>query len=321
MARQWRIEFGGAFYHIMSRGNDRQSVFLDDHDRRTFVCLLEEFCDKFLIEVYAYVLMDNHYHLLIQTRVPSLSQAMQWLGTTYTRRFNNRHHRHGHLFQGRFKSIVVENEAYILQASYYIHRNPLRAGRVDRLSDYPWSSYHYYAYKRNAPLWLNRDLILSQFNDSDPHKAYRLKVQDYSDEENRLWENIKHGLIYGSETFVKNIKANFLNDRPQDELPQHNLVFFDFKPQDFFKKAADLLAFDINEIRQKPRLYGNQKDERDVLIYFLWKHARLGNQKLGELFGMTYSAVSKCVANFRIRLSRNKALRKKLDFINSQFKV
>ncbi len=319
MARQWRIEFSGALYHIMSRGNALQPIFLDDLDRRKFIVLLSELSERFSIEIYAYVLMGNHYHLLFKTLEPSLSKAMQWIGTTYTRRFNIRHKRSGHLYQGRYKSILIENETYLLQASYYIHRNPLRSGLIGRLADYPWSSYHYYAYKKNAPKWLKTKTILSLIQAKDENKAYRLKVQNYSDEKNKLWEDIKHGLIYGSETFIETIRTNFLSHSPEIELPQHNQIFFDHNSKDIIYQAAQLLNINLDQIKQKRRVCGQEKDNRDLLIYILWQKGRLSNQKMGQFFGLTYSAISKCAGNFQQRLSNSKELRKKFEFINSRF--
>ena len=142
--------------------------------------------------------MSNHYHLLIRTRRANLRKAMHWFGTTYTQRFNWRHFRSGHLFQGRYKSIIVQNDAYLLQLSYYIHRNPLRAGVVKRLADFRWSSYKVYAYDRKSPEWLSTKLILSQFEgEQDRHRSYREKVQRYSREEKRLLEDSRHGFIVG----------------------------------------------------------------------------------------------------------------------------
>jgi REP element-mobilizing transposase RayT len=110
MARPLRIEFEGALYHILSRGNDRQDIYLNDDDYKTFLSVLEEMSSRFEVDIFAYVLMSNHYHLLIRTNESNLSKSMQWLGTTYTRRFNLQHFRSGHLFQGRYKSIIVQNE-------------------------------------------------------------------------------------------------------------------------------------------------------------------------------------------------------------------
>ena len=133
MARPWRIEYGGAYYHVLSRGNERRDIFFDDRDRRVFLSTLGETSDRFKVDIFAYVLMGNHYHVLLRTNLPNLSRAMQWLGLTYARRFNNRLRRSGHLFQGRFKAMVVESDAYMMELSCYIHRNPLRAKMVRRL--------------------------------------------------------------------------------------------------------------------------------------------------------------------------------------------
>src|SRR5210317_367246 len=163
MSRPWRIEYEGALYHLLSRGNERSDIFMDEKDRSSFLNAVSEMLERFDIDVFAYVLMDNHYYLIVRTRRANLKKAMQWFGTTYTQRFNRRHFRSGHLFQGRYKSIIIQNDSYLLQLSYYIHRNPLRAGIVKRLTGYRWSSYNVYAYGRKVPKWLTTELIMSQF--------------------------------------------------------------------------------------------------------------------------------------------------------------
>ena len=202
MARPLRIEYEGAYYHVFSRGNKKQPIFHADCDRHTFLKTLSRMSERFDVTIFAYVLMNNHYHLLLRTNQANLSKAMHWLGTTYTTIFNFANSQTGHLFQGRFKSIIVENEAYLLRLSYYIHRNPVRAGITRRLIDYTWSSYPMYAYNRKSPHWLQTSLILSQFIPSDDsHKAYRQKVQEYAEEEISVLEDIKHGVICGSQAF------------------------------------------------------------------------------------------------------------------------
>ncbi|MBM3303352.1 MAG: transposase, partial [Deltaproteobacteria bacterium] len=195
MGRPWRIEYEGALYHVLSRGNERRNIFFHDRDRSLFLGATGEMARRFQVEVLAYVLMDNHYHLLLRTLRANLSQAMQWLGLTYTRRFNLDHSRSGHLFQGRFKSMLVQEDSYLMELSCYIHRNPLRAKVVERLGDYPWSSYRAYAYGKSAPEWLSMELILGQLPGRDRHRAYRQKVQEYAGEEGRLWEDFRHGLV------------------------------------------------------------------------------------------------------------------------------
>ena len=130
MARPLRIEWPGALYHVTDRGNERQLIFRDDQDRRKFLHYFEETIEKFGLIVHALCLMPNHYHIEIETPNGNLSKAMQWLKTTYTVYFNHRHSRSGHLFQGRYKSIVVEKDSYLLELSRYIHLNPVRAGLV-----------------------------------------------------------------------------------------------------------------------------------------------------------------------------------------------
>ena len=137
MSRAWRIEFDGALYHVLARGNARQDIFVDDRDRLLFIDLIGEMAVRFEIDVYAWVLMGNHYHLLLKTNRANLSKSMQWFGANYTQKYNIRHKRSGHLFQGRFKSFLIENDSYLMRLSCYIHRNPLRAGIIKRLADYP----------------------------------------------------------------------------------------------------------------------------------------------------------------------------------------
>jgi putative transposase len=140
MARQWRIEYAGALYHVLSGGNQKQDAFLTRGDRLHFLDTIARMAERFEITVFAYVLMPNHYHLLLKTDQPNLSRAMHWIGCTGTVGFNYRNARVGHLFQGRFKSILAENDAHLFQLSCYIHRNPVRAGLTEHLADYPWSS-------------------------------------------------------------------------------------------------------------------------------------------------------------------------------------
>ncbi|MBT8342376.1 MAG: hypothetical protein HKP58_17650 [Desulfatitalea sp.] len=321
MSRQWRIEYPNALYHVMSRGNGGQTIYCSDKDRVLFLSLLEEVTKRFNIEIHAYVLMSNHYHLLVRTLEANLSKAMQWLGTTYTRRFNISNHMGGHLFQGRFKSIIVQNDAYLLRLSCYIHRNPLRAGIVERLADYQWSSYLYYAYKSKPPNWLKIQCIFAPLSGDDKHKAYRTEVQYYSDEKKRIWEDVKHGLIYGSENFIAEIKERFLGDNKNVELPQHNSMLREFDPEELLDKASAILEFQIESARRSKKISPLDKDHRDLLVYLLWQFGRLSNHSIGEYFGLTYSAVSRRVKIIVDRLSTDSELLQKYESLKSQIKV
>ncbi len=292
MTRPWRIEFEGAYYHILSRGNDRKDIFSDNDDRISFLDTLGKMSDRFEVEVYAYVLMDNHYHLLLKTNKPNISKSMQWFGTTYTRQYNLKHKRNGHLFQGRFKSFLIENDKYLMLLSCYIHRNPLRAGIVRRLADYPWSSYPTYAYGKKSPEWLLTKPILSFLDTKKRYTAYRKMVQSYSREESKIWEDFQHGLFLGSQKFIDRIKSKYLSENPDVDIPQKRQVLRDTNPENFLKKAARILKCDTDSFLRSSRISDSDKLNRDLLIYLLWSTGWYNNQEIGNLFGLGYSSIS-----------------------------
>jgi REP element-mobilizing transposase RayT len=322
MSRAWRIEYPGALYHVLSRGNERRDIFADDDDRRMFLDTLGEMAERFELDIAAYVLMGNHYHLLLRTHRANLSKSMQWFGVTYTNRFNSLNSHSGHLFQGRFKSMIVQNDAYLLRLSYYIHRNPVRAGMVDRLADYRWSSYANYAYGKKAPGWLNTELLLSQFvNVDDPHRAYRQAAQTYSREEHLLWEELRHGFILGGQQFVETIKARYLPTAPHQEIPHQKKVARDLDPAVLLEKAARVLGADLERFKNSGKVSGRDVLDRDLLLYLIWQQGHQTNQQIGDLFGLTYSAVSRRISMFKNLMLRDDQVKKKLDQIKSIIKI
>lgn len=150
----------------------------------------------------------------------------------------------------------------------------------------------YYAYKRNPPSWLKTEVILNQFHTADNHRACRLKVQRYSDEQNSVWEDVKHGLIYGSQKFVDKIKSRFISNRTDVELSQYNSLFGEYQCEAVLKKASKILDFDPESFRQTKWISPADKDKRDLVIYFFWETGKMTNQKIGTLFGLTYSPIS-----------------------------
>jgi putative transposase len=322
MARAWRIEYKGALYHVLSRGNDGQDIVVDDDDRKLFIDTVGKMSERFELDIFAYVLMDNHYHLLFRTNRANLCRSMQWFGATYTKRFNLRHNRSGHLFQGRFKNMLVQNDAYLLQLSHYIHRNPLRAGIVRRVADCKWSSYRAYAYGRKDPNWLNTDVILSQsVNVKDRHRAYRESMQKYSKEEQRVWEDLRHGIFVGTEKFVKKIKKRYLPEIPHAELPHQKQATRALNIDKLLSKAADKLNCDLDLCRESARVSESMKADRDLLIYIAWQSGVATNQEIGEKFGLTYSAVSHRVNVVRKSLGKNRQLEKKYRHLKSLIKI
>jgi putative transposase len=321
MGRAWRIEYEGALYHILSRGNEQKDIFYDDQDRLLFLSTIGEMSERFEIDVFAYVLMGNHYHMLLKTNRANLSKSMQWLGVTYTRRFNLRHFRSGHLFQGRYKSIIVQNDSYLMRLSCYIHRNPLRAGIVNRLADYRWSSYKAYAYGDKAPDWLITKQIFSQFKGVEQHIAYREKVQRYAKEEKKLLEDLRYGMIIGSKKFVDQIRNTYLPKKPHKEIPQQRDLAKGIDPVVKLMEAAKILDCDLDHFRQVSRITKSERDDRNLLVFTVWKTGILTNDEIGNLFGMTYSSVSHIVKTVKLRIDKDRDLKKKYSKIYSLFKI
>lgn len=170
MARPLRITFPGAFYHITSRGNEQKVVFKSKRDREKFLEYLESATQRYDALIHAYCMMDNHYHLLLETPSANLPQIMRHINGAYTTYFNIKRKRSGHLFQGRYKAILVEVDEYAKELSRYIHLNPVRAGMVDKPDAYQWSSYPYYIGKEKAPEWLHRAFVLGYFGEKESIK-------------------------------------------------------------------------------------------------------------------------------------------------------
>ena len=164
MSRPLRLEYAGALYHVTSRGDRREDIYLDDEDRQRFLTQLSDVCGLYNWVCHAYCLMSNHYHLLIETPDANLSKGMRQLNGVYSQYFNRRHNLVGHVFQGRYKAIHVEKESYLLELSRYIVLNPVRAEMVRSAKDWPWSSYRATAGMSTAPTWLHTDWLLAAFS-------------------------------------------------------------------------------------------------------------------------------------------------------------
>jgi REP element-mobilizing transposase RayT len=209
MARPLRIEFPGALYHVTSRGNARQDIALEDKDRAAFLAVLAKARERFAWLVHAYCLMGNHYHLMVETPEANLSRGMRQLNGVYTQRFNRRHGRVGHLFQGRYKAILVERESYLLELCRYVVLNPLRAGMVRRPGDYRWSSYRATAGEERAPAFLTTDWILGQFapRRAPAQEAYRAFVAAGAGRA-APWGDLEGQAFLGGEDFVERLRPD-----------------------------------------------------------------------------------------------------------------
>lgn len=217
MARPLRIELHGGLYHITSRGDRREDIFIDDADRRQWLTLLGEVCARYNWFCHAYCLMDNHFHIVVETVDSNLSAGMRQLNGVYTQWHNRTHDRVGHVFQGRFKAVMVQREGYLLELARYVVLNPVRAGMCNQPDDWPWSSYQAMVGQVTPPPWLQVRWLLSQFG-QHPQTA----VAAYIDHVRAgvglpsVWEQLEGQLYLGDATFVevmgKKIAARVLAD-------------------------------------------------------------------------------------------------------------
>lgn len=203
MTRPLRIEFPGTIYHVTSRGEARRAIYRDDHDRQKWLDVLSLVCRRFNIVVHAYCQMTNHYHLMIETVDGNLSQAMRQLNSLYSQYFNRIHLQVGHVFQGRYKAILVQKQGYHLELARYVVLDPLRAGMVTHVEDWRWSSYNITTLNVECPPWFNSGWLLSQFSQSDACavEAYRRFVCNGIGQTNPLNET-RYQIVLGDQAFV-----------------------------------------------------------------------------------------------------------------------
>ena len=224
MARPLRVEYPGAFYHVLNRGNSREQLFNNPSDHNKFLQYLEKAAERFALIIHTYCLMGNHYHLLVETPEPNLSMTMQWLNVSYATYFNRKQKRSGHLFQGRFKAILIDADAYLLHLSRYIHLNPVRAGIINTLGQFRWSSYPSFIGEQLSPKFLMTDVLLGNFgrNKNEARKNYQEFVEGVDIKS--VKDPSKHlagGFILGDTDFVNWVKDTFLSKREDEkEIPQ-----------------------------------------------------------------------------------------------------
>ena len=275
MTRPLRIEFNGALYHITSRGNARQAIFLKGEDFADFLKILNSVVKRYNFLLHAYCLMDNHYHLLVETPEGNLSKGMRQLNGLYAQRFNQKHRRVGHLLQGRYKAILVDKENYLLELSRYIVLNPVRAGIVKNPKDYRWSSYQGTSGKQKIP-GLFSDWILSQFA-KERRKAsiqYQTFVLSGIKEASPLGK-VKGQLYLGKEIFRDQIGHLLEGKDKLKEIPRKQRY--------------------INRLPLREVLNYQNKNQRDHAVYVAHLQYAYTLKEIAEYLGIHYTTVSRAV--------------------------
>ena len=281
MARQLRIEYAGALYHITSRGNAQEAIYQNDVDRTEFLSLLNITCNRFNWYCHAYCLMDNHYHLLIETNAPTLSKGMKHLNGTYTQFYNRTHKRVGHVYQGRFKGILVEKENYLLELSRYIVLNPVRARIVRTAKDWPWSSYRATAGLSTAHSCLTTDWLLATFNNKrlKAQMTYREFIRQGKNQPSP-WEKLKNQIYLGSSAFVEDMQCKLDPEQSLKDIPK-------------LQKQGAMKSLCYYQQR-----YSSQNEA--MAKAYLAGHYTL--KEVGKYFGVSYATVSRSVKKMECNL-------------------
>ena len=273
MARPLRLEFEGAIYHLTSRGNASDAIFFGDRDREEFLKILGKVIERYGWICHAYCLMSNHYHLLIETPEANLSQGMRQLNGIYTQWVNRRHNRTGHVFQGRFKSILVQKESHLLELARYVVLNPVRAGMVSSPRKWRWSSYCATAGHCEVPGFLTVDWLLLQFDGDNLRaiKSYREFVQQGHGV--TIWDQVQSGNILGSEDFVSQLEPLLNAVRKNVDIPRDQRLAG--------RPTLESIFADVGDVQS-----------RNQCIYEATRIHQYRLKEVGDHVGLYYSTIS-----------------------------
>lgn len=325
MARLPRIEFEGAWYHVMNRGLERRNIFIKDSHNELFLKLLSDISKKFSVEIHSYCLMGNHYHLLLQTRLPNLHRAMQYLNSVYTIKFNRDLGRDGPLFRGRYKAILIDKDSYLLNVSRYIHKNPSTANIVSDDRQYLWSSYKYYVLLNQVkkPEWLVTSEILNSFgNDSKKYLDFVEKKVDDDTEKFYSCDQIKY--IFGKKSFIEMIADNFVKKSKRNSKGKQ------FSNEDKVRNLSinypsleQIFSIIVNKYKIEPTLLLENKSrshklERNILIYLFYLNPRYSLVEKGRFLGITGDAIVKSSARLLDKMKLSPKLLKEIDLIREE---
>ena len=279
MSRPLRIEYAGALYHVTSRGDRREAIYHDDQDRAMWLDVFGQVCRRYNWRCHAWCLMDNHYHVVVETAEGNLSKGMRQLNGVYTQKSNRRHSEMGHVFQGRYKAILVEKNDYLLELSRYVVLNPIRAGMENVIGDWIWSSYRAMVGKAEAPDWFESDWLLACFG-----RQRAEAVAGYTDFVRAgiglpsIWKDLRGQLYLGSDHFVETIR----------------------KGTDIANRG-DLS--EISRLQRRPLAkplsgYAETISDRKLAMVKAWLSGDYTMKEISESFSVHYSTVSRAIKVF-----------------------
>lgn len=311
MARPLRIEYEGAVYHVTARGSERGKIFFSKRDYEKFKEYLAEAQEKHSFILHSYVLMTNHYHLILETPEKNLSRIMHHINSSYTTYTNIKRKRSGHLFQGRYKAIVVDKDNYLMELSRYLHLNPVRANMTQRPEEYPYSSYRTMVSDAGDKLVTTSTILgMMANNTKDARERYRAFVESALNEELESPSGkVYGGIVLGCEGFIKEVLNRLEEDRlASEEISNRKALRATMGTEEIVKSLCDQFGISRTEIT------GNNKSEaRNAGIYLMKKYSGASNKEIGGLFGgMSYSAVTKAFQRFKKQLEVDRGLRNQI---------
>ena len=321
MARPYRLQSENCIYHITSRGNDRKKIFLSDTDFEKFLEYLVTAKEKYDFYLLAYVLMGNHYHLLIKTTRPNLSKIMHYINGSYTTYFNVKRGKSGHLFQGRYKSLVIDADSYFKELTRYIHLNPIRAKMVEDPWNYKWSSYKAYIGRKMEDKHIDKKEIRRYLDMTG--ESYRLFVlggisggDEAKEEEYKIFNDVYGGFLLGRVGFIKEKLKELKIQVESDEISYRKALDVGREPERIIEEVARIYKKKPEELinsRTKPAT------EKQVAIYLIRRHTGLTNGEIGKIFKMRAQAVSKAGIKIERMMKENRKIRGQVKKLISIF--
>lgn len=310
MSRPLRIQYPDAWYHLMNRGRRREEVYVDASDYLAFIDLLREASEIFNVRIAAYCLMSNHYHLLIQTPDGNVSRFMRHVNGIYTQKFNKRHGHDGPLFRGRYRSILIDQDSYLLELVRYIHRNPFDSGLENVFGQYPWSSHRGYVSNAKKWKWLCKDFILSLFSENKNTRIRlyeKFVLKDNSEAVSRVLGKMRIPPILGNDKFIQWVKENFFDKKYDKEVPQSKALAPNV--EEIRGAVCKFYGIDQKELSESRR--GVANEPRKMAIYLARRLSRESLGTIAEAFNMgAYSSVSSIVNRTGGQLQRDPRLKK-----------
>jgi putative transposase len=313
-------------YHLTCRGNNRRAIFDDNSDRVAFLEILAQSRQIFGVRLMAYVLMENHFHLLVETPLGNLSKFMRRFNITYTGYFNRRHQRVGHVYQGRYQSFLVEKESYLSEVSRYIHLNPVRSkeqekpegeSRWIRLRRYPWSSLPGYLDPKTRKPFVDYTFVLEEFGGDTPRarRAYQRRMMEDLSGELATREKVIGQAVLGRDDFIAWVKKTFLGSFQDREVPALTAM-------KRYRRADEILEILCRETGStREELISKKHPHRAAAVDLLYRAGGLTGVEIGEIFGVDYSTVSQIRKRLTQKLSHDRDGQRTLEGLNRKISI